>query len=263
MTYRPAFPPHEADGGLPARPESGQALRRIGTACKPRRTMARPAPDSPSLFVLPVRPDFSIETRARKAGLWPVAGMDEAGRGPLAGPVVAAAVILDPDAIPDGLDDSKRLDAAGRESAYAAILGSAISVSVASVSARVIDETNILRASLEAMRRALSGLTVTPLLALADGRDVPPGLCCEGRAVVKGDQISQSIAAASIVAKVTRDAMMRRCCDVHPAYGFSGHMGYATARHRAAIQISGPAPRLHRLSFAPFRLTALETADPT
>ncbi|MBX3529139.1 MAG: ribonuclease HII [Rhizobiaceae bacterium] len=218
--------------------------------------MARAVPDSPSLFVLPVRPDFAIETRARAAGRWPVAGLDEAGRGPLAGPVVAAAVILDPDRIPDGLDDSKRLDAAAREALHVEIMAAAISVSVASVAAKAIDEINILRASLEAMRRALAGLSVAPLLALADGRDVPPGLRCEGRAVVKGDQISQSIAAASIVAKVTRDAMMRRCCDVHPAYGFSSHMGYATAQHRAAIGAHGAAPRLHRLSFSPFKVDA-------
>jgi ribonuclease HII len=218
--------------------------------------MARAVPDSPSLFVLPVRPDFSIETRARASGRWPVAGLDEAGRGPLAGPVVAAAVILDPDRIPDGLDDSKRLDAAAREALHADIMASALSVSVASVAAKAIDEINILRASLEAMRRALAGLTIAPLLALADGRDVPHGLPCEGRAVVKGDQISQSIAAASIVAKVTRDAMMRRCCAAHPAYGFSSHMGYATARHRAAITAHGPATRLHRLSFSPFRVDA-------
>jgi ribonuclease HII len=220
--------------------------------------MARAVPDSPSLFVLPVRPDFAIEARARAAGRWPVAGLDEAGRGPLAGPVVAAAVILDPDRIPDGLDDSKRLDAAAREALHAEIMASAISVSVASVAARAIDEINILRASLEAMRRALAGLSVAPLLALADGRDVPPGLPCEGRAVVKGDQISQSIAAASIVAKVTRDAMMRRCCAVHPAYGFSSHMGYATVQHRAAIAAHGAAPRLHRLSFSPFKMDAAE-----
>lgn len=216
--------------------------------------MARPAPDSPSLLLLPDKPDFAIEERARLAGRWPVAGLDEAGRGPLAGPVVAAAVILDPERIPEGLDDSKRLDSGRREALHALIMDSALAVSVASVSAQAIDATNILRASLEAMRRALAGLPLAPLLALADGRDVPPGLPCEGRAVIKGDQISQSIAAASIVAKVTRDAMMRRCCAIHPAYGFSSHMGYATARHRAAITAHGPAARLHRLSFSPFRV---------
>ncbi len=220
--------------------------------------MARPASDSPTLFVLPTRPDFSIETRARSAGQWPVAGMDEAGRGPLAGPVVAAAVILDPDRIPRGLDDSKRLTADEREKLFKKIMATALSVSVASMSAKAIDEINILRASLEAMRRAVLGLSMTPLLALADGRDVPPGLCCEGRAVVKGDQVSQSIAAASIVAKVTRDAMMRRCCAIHPHYGFSSHMGYATPVHRRAIAAHGPAARMHRLSFSPFRLDAPE-----
>src|SRR5690606_17321578 len=181
--------------------------------------MARPVSDSPTLFALPVRPDFALETRARKAGQWPVAGLDEAGRGPLAGPVVAAAVILDPDCIPDGLDDSKRLSAEARERLFLQISDCALAISVASLSATAIDRVNILRASLEAMRRALAGLSLAPALALADGRDVPPGLPCPARAVVKGDRISQSIAAASIVAKVTRDRMMTRTCSFHPAYG--------------------------------------------
>lgn len=186
-------------------------------------------------------------------GIRPVAGTDEAGRGPLAGPVVAAAVILDPQSIPDGLDDSKRLDAAARERVFADIMARARSVAFASICAGSIDDADIRKASLEAMRRAVSGLCAQPQLVLADGRDVPPGLACTGRAVVKGDQRSQSIAAASIVAKVVRDRMMARAgaCDVR--YGFEVHMGYATARHRAAITEHGPLGRLHRLSFAPFR----------
>lgn len=140
-------------------------------------------------------------------GLWPVAGMDEAGRGPLAGPVVAAAVILDPANIPEGLDDSKRLSHLQREALFLRIVGSALGVSMASVSAEGIDASNILKASLEAMRRALAGLPMPAKLALADGRDVPPGLPCPGRALVRGDQRSQSIAAASIVALLPSNAV--------------------------------------------------------
>ncbi|MGB3646571.1 MAG: ribonuclease HII [Mesorhizobium sp.] len=215
--------------------------------------MARARSDSPPLFEIVERPDFSFETKAMASGLWPVAGMDEAGRGPLAGPVVAAAVILDPANIPEGLDDSKRLSHLQREALFLKIVSSALGVSMASVCAEGIDASNILRASLEAMRRALVGLPIPVRLALADGRDVPPGLPCEGRALVKGDQRSQSIAAASIVAKVMRDRMMACCGSRHVHYGFEVHMGYATARHRAAIDTHGPIPRLHRISFAPFR----------
>jgi len=215
--------------------------------------MARPVSDSPTLFELPSRPDFTLEARARSAGQWPVAGLDEAGRGPLAGPVVAAAVILDPDRIPEGLDDSKRLTAQARERLFAELSDCALAISVASLSATAIDRINILRASLEAMRRALAGLSMAPALALADGRDVPPGLPCPGRAVVKGDRISQSIAAASIVAKVTRDRMMTRTCGVHPGYGFSSHMGYATETHRTAILARGRLTRIHRMTFGMLR----------
>jgi ribonuclease HII len=216
--------------------------------------MLRTRPDSPLLFEIVERPDFSFETKARRDGLWPVAGMDEAGRGPLAGPVVAAAVVLDPDNIPEGLDDSKRLNAQQREALFSNILGSALGVSMASISAEGIDASNILKASLEAMRRALCGLPLPPKLALADGRDVPPGLPCAGRALVRGDQRSQSIAAASIVAKVLRDRMMADCGNHHDHYGFEVHMGYATVRHRTALQTHGPIKRLHRFSFAPLRL---------
>ena len=215
--------------------------------------MSRARPDSPVLFDLPVRPDFSLENAARREGLWPVAGADEAGRGPLAGPVAAAAVVLDPDNIPDGLDDSKRLDAAQRETLFAEILARATAVSFASLCAASIDAGDIRKASLEAMRRAVAGLPRPPLMVLADGRDVPPGLPCLGRAVVRGDQRSQSIAAASIVAKVVRDRMMARAGACDGRYGFELHMGYATVRHRAAIVEHGPASRLHRLSFSPFR----------
>ena len=215
--------------------------------------MTRRNSDSPLLFELPVRPDFSMEKRAMAEGLAPVAGVDEAGRGPLAGPVVAAAVVLDPAGIPDGLDDSKRLSADEREALFLEIMARAVAVSAASASAERIDGSDIRKASLDAMRRAVASLCLTPRLVLADGRDVPPGLPCLGRAVVAGDQRSQSIAAASIVAKVLRDRMMRRCGVGDMRYGFELHMGYATVRHRAAIVDHGPLPRLHRVSFAPFR----------
>ncbi|HEY5818422.1 MAG: ribonuclease HII [Tardiphaga sp.] len=218
--------------------------------------MARPRSDSPLLFQIVEKPDFATERKAKRQGLWPVAGLDEAGRGPLAGPVVAAAVILNPRRIPDGLDDSKRLTHDQREELFVEILRSAIGVSFASVAAEGIDTINILRASLEAMRRALIALPVQPLLALADGRDIPPGLPCEGRALVKGDQRSQSIAAASIVAKVMRDRMMSCCAERNARYGFHQHAGYATERHRAAIELHGPYPRLHRMTFSPFRIEA-------
>jgi ribonuclease HII len=215
--------------------------------------MSRQNSGPPLLFDMPPAPDFSTEKRLIARGAGPVCGIDEAGRGPLAGPVVAAAVILDPNRIPEGLDDSKRLKAADRERLCEEIVKTAIAVSVASVAADGIDAINILRASLEAMRRAATLLCVTPGHALIDGRDVPPGLPCEAQALVKGDQRSQSIAAASIVAKVTRDRMMTRCAAVHPAYGFELHMGYATVRHRAAIVEAGAVRRIHRMSFAPLR----------
>lgn len=211
----------------------------------------RASSDSRLLFDMPEGPDFSMETAARRRGLWPVAGTDEAGRGPLAGPVVAAAVVLDPDNIPPGLNDSKQLSAARRESLFALILQSAF-VSVASSSSDRIDVIDIRKASLDAMRRAVAGLEVAPKLVLADGRDVPPGLCCEASAVVKGDARSLSIAAASIVAKVMRDRMMARADATFPGYGFAIHAGYATEVHRKAIQAIGPC-RLHRMSFRPLR----------
>ena len=221
----------------------------------------RTPPDSPFLFETAEGPDFSFEAGARRAGLWPVAGTDEAGRGPLAGPVVAAAVILDPDNIPEGLNDSKQLSIAKREALFDIILSSAM-VSIASSAAGRIDGTDIRKASLDAMRRAVLGLPLAPALVLADGRDVPPGLYCEGRAVVKGDARSLSIAAASIIAKVTRDRMMARADGVFPDYGFAVHVGYATRRHRAAIDSHGPC-RLHRMSFRPLRQDGEEAAEDT
>ncbi|NTJ41492.1 ribonuclease HII [Agrobacterium larrymoorei] len=212
----------------------------------------RTASDSPVLFdLVPPVPDFSLEIEARKRGLWPVAGTDEAGRGPLAGPVVAAAVILDPDNIPAGLNDSKKLTKAKRETLFAQILQTSI-VSIASSGPLLIDRMNILRASLDAMRRAVLGLEVSPALVLADGRDIPPGLSCEAKAVIKGDARSVSIAAASIVAKVTRDRMMERAGAIHTVYGFEMHAGYGTPVHLRAIEAHG-ACSLHRMSFRPLK----------
>lgn len=218
--------------------------------------MARARSDSPPLFEVISTPDFAREKRAIKADQWPVAGVDEAGRGPLAGPVVAAAVILDPKRIPKGLDDSKRLSADAREALFAKILKTSLAVSVSSICAECVDDINILRASLTAMKRAVDGLILQPKLVIADGRDVPPGLPCAGEALIKGDQRSQSIAAASIVAKVMRDRMMTRCSTHHDSYGFDSHMGYGTVRHRDAITAHGPIARLHRMTFAPLKLGA-------
>lgn len=215
--------------------------------------MARRTSDSPPLFDLPLAPDYSEERRLARQGYRSIAGLDEAGRGPLAGPVVAAAVILDHNAIPRGLDDSKRLTEIQRELLFEPILASARAISVCSLSAESIDASDIRAASLEAMRRALATLSLAADFALIDGRDVPTGLECEGRALVKGDQRSVSIAAASIVAKVTRDRMLQRCDGHAPGYGLGGHKGYASQAHRDAIATRGGVARIHRFSFAPLK----------
>ena len=215
--------------------------------------MKRLSSDSPLLFEIPLAPDFSEERKHLALGLNYIAGIDEAGRGPLAGPVVAATVVLDPDDLPEGLDDSKRLKAAKRDALYEIILAKALSVSVASLSARSIDASDIRKAALEAMRRSFKGLTLNPCHALIDGRDVPPGLSCPGSALVKGDQRSVSIAAASIIAKVTRDRMMIRTGLLHAPYGFESHAGYGTVKHRTAIDAVGPVPGIHRYTFAPIK----------
>jgi ribonuclease HII len=177
--------------------------------------------------------------------------VDEAGRGPLAGPVVAAAVVLDPGHLPAGLDDSKKLPRARREELFGAILAVA-GVAWASVSAERVDTLNIRGATLAAMTLAVNGLAGRPDAVLIDGRDVPPDLASVGRAMIGGDGTSLSIAAASIVAKVIRDRLMRRACGEFSGYGFSAHMGYGTPEHLAALRRLGPCP-LHRRSFAPVR----------
>lgn len=181
-----------------------------------------------------------------------VAGVDEVGRGPLAGPVTVAAVILDPRYIPAGLADSKTLSQKRRDALFEAIMGSALAVSIVHLPPSEIDRLNIRRATLEAMRRAVFSLSIQPDLALIDGRDVPPGLPCPARAIVGGDGLEPAISAASIVAKVQRDRLMTRLGVAFPAYGFASHKGYGAASHMSAIAEHGPSAH-HRLSFAPFK----------
>jgi ribonuclease HII len=195
-----------------------------------------------------IRPTFRRERAAMKRGVWPVAGCDEAGRGPLAGPVVAAAVILDPKRVPRGLDDSKKLDAETREKLYKKICASA-EVAVAFAPPARIDRDNILRASLWALARAVGALPTRPRLVFVDGRD-RIDVCCDCQAVISGDAIVASIAAASIVAKVTRDRLMGRLALAHPGYGFERNMGYSVPEHFAALERLGPTIH-HRRSFAP------------
>jgi ribonuclease HII len=197
------------------------------------------------------KPHFRREKSLAAKGLWPIAGIDEAGRGPLAGPVAAAAVVLDPRNLPKGLNDSKLLTPEVREALFDEIMRRAIAVAVAFSSAAEIDRINIRQATLCAMRRSLAALSISPCYVLVDGNDLPQGLICEGETIIGGDGLSLSIAAASIIAKVTRDRTMRRLCRHHPQYGFSQHFGYATKAHRDAIALHGPSP-FHRLSFSPF-----------
>jgi ribonuclease HII len=180
-----------------------------------------------------------------------ICGIDEAGRGPLAGPVVAAAVILDPGHRVDGLRDSKVLNPARREALAARIREHAIAFAVAEASVEEIDELNILQASLLAMRRAVDALQVVPEYALVDGNQMPR-LAMPGRAIVSGDALEPAISAASILAKTARDAMMRSFDALNPGYGFAQHMGYGTPEHLDCLRRLGPC-MLHRRSFAPVR----------
>jgi len=197
------------------------------------------------------RPDFSFENAARQAGARRIVGVDEAGRGPLAGPVVAAAVVWRDGGMPAGLNDSKKLSAARREALFGEI-AAACAFAVAVAPPAIIDRLNIRGATLWAMRQAVLALGDLPEHALIDGRDVPPGLPCPGEAIVGGDRISVSIAAASIVAKVMRDRMCPVMDRDAPGFGFAGHKGYGTAAHLTALGAAGPSPH-HRRSFAPVR----------
>ena len=197
-------------------------------------------------------PDFALEKKF--AGV--VCGIDEAGRGPLAGPVVAAAVVLDRRRIPrslrDGLDDSKKLAPDAREEFFVILRRSAVAIGVGAASAAEIDRINILRATLTAMCRAVTALRLAPAVALVDG-NVPPPLPCPVETIVGGDGLSLSIAAASIIAKVTRDRLMRKLAERYDGYGWTTNVGYATEEHRAALLALGPSPH-HRMSFAPLQL---------
>lgn len=194
-------------------------------------------------------PDFSHEDMLMARGARLVAGVDEAGRGPLAGPVVVAAVRLDPARIPAGLNDSKKLTAERRNELYEEIVSTA-EVAIVSAPPSDILALNIRGATLAAMARAVRALPRPVDRVLVDGRDVPPGLPCPGLALIGGDGRSVSIAAASIVAKVTRDRMCAIMdCDA-PHFGFAGHKGYSTAAHLAALDRHGPC-RHHRAEFAP------------
>jgi ribonuclease HII len=179
-----------------------------------------------------------------------VAGVDEVGRGPLAGPVVAAAVVLDWRLAPAGIDDSKALKPERREALFDEILACA-DVSIAIVSSAEIDRIDIRQASLLAMRRSVAGLPRRPCVALIDGND-PPALACAATAIIGGDALSLSIAAASIVAKVMRDRIMVRLGGEHPGYGFAGHKGYGTKAHLEALARLGPSA-VHRMSFSPLK----------
>jgi ribonuclease HII len=194
--------------------------------------------------------DAAQERALTASGYRAIAGLDEVGRGPLAGPVVAAAVILDLGRVPEGLADSKALPAARRERIADAILGSA-QVGIGTAGPATIDALNIRGATLLALARALAALPGRPDLALVDGND-PPDLPCETRLIVRGDATVASIAAASIVAKVVRDRMMARLGAHLPAYRFERHAGYPTAAHLEALRREGPS-EFHRMSFGPCR----------
>lgn len=178
-------------------------------------------------------------------------GVDEAGRGPLAGPVVAAAVILDPARPIAGLDDSKALSAKVRDRLYDEIIERALAYSIAEASVDEIDSINILQATMLAMRRAVEGLPMTPHLAYIDGNRCPV-MSVAAKAVIGGDALLPSISAASILAKVTRDRMCLQMDQHYPAYGFAAHMGYGTKQHLAALHTHGPCVH-HRRSFGPVR----------
>lgn len=198
-----------------------------------------------SLIILP---DFSHEKQYD--GL--VAGVDEAGRAPLAGPVTAAAVILDPNNIPEGIDDSKKLSAKKRDSLAEQIKECAIAWSICECNLEEIEELNILHASMLAMQRCVEQLSPAPIHALIDGNRLPKSLPCAATPIVKGDSKSLSIAAASILAKTSRDHLMQKLAEEYPGYGWEKNAGYPTPEHLTALDKLGITPH-HRRSFAPVR----------
>ena len=189
-----------------------------------------------------------FDAAVRAEGYPVICGVDEAGRGPLAGPVCAAAVILSPEHPIPGVNDSKKLSEKKREQLYDEICANAVAYGIAFATVEEIETRNILQATYLAMQRAVEQLAVTPQLALIDGNRLPPALTVPARFVIKGDALSASIAAASILAKVTRDRLMRQMDAEYPGYGFAVHKGYGTAAHVAALHELGPSP-IHRMSF--------------
>jgi ribonuclease HII len=194
-------------------------------------------------------PDYSLEAAVQAAGARIVAGVDEVGRGPLAGPVTAAAVVLDPARIPEGLNDSKKLSAARRLVLYYAIAACA-EVSIAHASVEEIEELNILRASHLAMERAVAGLPHQPDMVLIDGNMIPRGLTIPAQAIIRGDALSVSISAASIMAKICRDYVMRDLAQHYPGYGWETNAGYPSPSHKEALRNLGVTPH-HRRNFKP------------
>jgi ribonuclease HII len=233
-------------------PEKGAPKKDAAKKAAPAKAAKGSAAKAPAgrqgAIIAVASPTFRRERALIKRGIWPVAGCDEAGRGPLAGPVVAAAVILDPDRIPRGIDDSKRLTAEERERLFDKICATA-QVSVAVASRSRIDRDNILRASLWALKRAVVALPDAPRHVFVDGRD-RLDTACDCEAVIGGDGIVLSIAAASIIAKVTRDRLMCALAQDCPGYGFEQHKGYAVPEHLDALDRLGPTIH-HRSFFAP------------
>mgnify|MGYP004460492383 FL=1 len=193
-------------------------------------------------------PDYEFEKAAVNSGFSCICGVDEAGRGPLAGPVCAAAVILPVGAVIEGLDDSKKLTEKKREKLYDIIKETAVAYSVAYGTLEEIETVNILEATYLAMNRAIEGLTVKPDFALIDGNRVPRGIKIPCETIVKGDSKSMSVAAASVLAKVTRDRLMLEYDKKYPEYNFKKHKGYGTKEHTELIKQYGPC-EIHRLSF--------------
>ena len=193
-------------------------------------------------------PDYEYEKAAVSSGFNIICGVDEAGRGPLAGPVCAAAVILPTDAVIEGLDDSKKLSEKKRERLYGEIINKAIAYSVAYGTLEEIESVNILEATFLAMNRAIDGLSVKPDFAIVDGNRVPKNIKIPCATLVKGDSKSMSVAAASVLAKVTRDRLMLTYDEKYPQYNFKKHKGYGTKEHTRLLKEYGPSP-IHRLSF--------------
>ncbi|HEV2681881.1 MAG TPA: ribonuclease HII [Rhodanobacter sp.] len=217
------------------------------------KSLASTRPSSQSSFICKETPSGRHRGAETNANSVLVAGVDEAGRGPLAGPLAVAAVILDPDRPIAGLNDSKKLSEAKREALYPQIIERALAYCVVLIEPDEIDRLNIFQATMAGMSRAVAGLTPVAHEALIDGNKLPKDLPCPGRAIVGGDALEPAISAASILAKVSRDRLMVALDSVHPGYGFAVHKGYPTPAHLTALQQLGPCMQ-HRRSFAPVRL---------